>query len=270
MKICEVAIPIPDADTCAVYAIAQVTNTSPEQVWAYAEPLWKRRFGMHSGQISSVLTSLGYQFGRFRYDLVYRPRKSPTDPYVHLTLGQLVSMLKKTPQPPLLIGTRGHSIGYRDGRIVDVADTGPRSRVEAVYEVVPKSIHEDAGRMTYYHGTNRDFDVFEPYDGALGHGVYLSMYDFVARDYAERRAREQGGTPRVIQAEVNGNILWNGTPEFQQATDAAAQMVRQADRQGRQLFSNDAIREVVKRMGYVGLGSAENLVVFDPRNIRQL
>lgn len=140
MKISEVVGSIPDADTCAVYAISHITGVSPEQVWEIAQPLWRQRFGMHSGQISSVLTELGFEFGKFRYDLVYRPRQASTNPYIHLTLGQLLGILEKNPSVPLLIGTRGHAIGYRDGKLLDVANTGNRSRVQSVYEIHPKTV----------------------------------------------------------------------------------------------------------------------------------
>jgi hypothetical protein len=135
MKIVEILTSVPDADTCTIYAISHVAAIPPDKVWEFAESLWKMRFGMHSGQVDSVLKKLGFEMGRFRYDLVYKPRKFSYDPYHPWTLGQLLKKLQETPTEPLLIFTRGHLIGYRDGIIMDVGNTGHKSRIESVYEV---------------------------------------------------------------------------------------------------------------------------------------
>jgi len=118
-----------------------------------------------------------------------------------------------------------------------------------------------------YHGTNRDFDVFEPYNGALGHGVYFTQHRTIAQDYARRRVQEQGGVARVIPVRLGGKIVWNGTSEHADVTERAARLVRQADARGRSLLFNDALREMVTSAGYIGIGAPENFVVYDPRNI---
>jgi hypothetical protein len=74
----------------------------------------------------------------------------------------------------------------------------------------------------------------------------------------------------VIPVTVHGDILWNGSEKHKQAIDEVSRLVRVADRTGKSLLSNDAMQEVVEQMGYVGHGSSENVVVYDPQHLERM
>lgn len=125
---------------------------------------------------------------------------------------------------------------------------------------------EDAGSL-YYHGTNKQFEAFEPAPGSLGAGVYLTAFRSIAYDYAKRRVANSGGEPIVVPVRVRGAILWNGSKAHAEVLEAASSIVRRNERMGKIVKSNDAVRAVCEARGYVGWGAPDTICIFDSANI---
>jgi len=63
--------------------------------------------------------------------------------------------------------------------------------------------------MTFYHGTNSDFDEFDPSmmgrtdPGFVGAGFYLTAIEGLAKGYAQGSANIHGGEPVVLKFKVS-------------------------------------------------------------------
>jgi len=112
--------------------------------------------------------------------------------------------------------------------------------------------------MVLYHGTAADFDEFKAGSGWMGRGVYLTPDSETAGRYTAHRQHKgelANGTERrnVMPLYLRGRL---------------APLERAADLQ--EQFGAEAMQRMLRDEGYVGFRVRDEIIVFDPSNIRSV
>lgn len=125
--------------------------------------------------------------------------------------------------------------------------------------------------MTFYHGTNTDFDEFDPKmvgrtdPGFVGAGFYLTAIEALAKAYAQGAADIHGGEPVVLTFRVSPKktleLDGTGVDEWNRALKELGISTT--------ISSEKASREL-QNQGYDSIaawfrGSVKEFVVLDPR-----
>jgi hypothetical protein len=134
---------------------------------------------------------------------------------------------------------------------------------------------------TFYHGTKADIDEFNPnpsdaYDsGWLGRGTYITTNPGTASAYSGLKAGTGGERVMPLYARLNDMKILDVDPsakivgqriEMEEGREAARRWAQdQTDELRAQGY--DGVR-VTYRAGDVGSSAGEELVVFDPKNLR--
>jgi hypothetical protein len=141
-----------------------------------------------------------------------------------------------------------------------------------------KVVDEAGQPLVVYHGTNREFDEFDPHQTLEGDRRDRTSPIFFStdKDYA---AAYMGGKSRVVEAYVRAeNIFDVRNPEhLRRIADAAD--VRPGDwlydklkAQDWSAIESDKVQDVIRKLGYDGFytfeGGRLNIGVYDPRQIK--
>jgi len=114
-----------------------------------------------------------------------------------------------------------------------------------------------------YHWTNKDFSEFQPSEGGkYGAGVYLSPRKWYGEKYVT------SGTPKRMEVLSKGNIA--GFEDIAEVEPIARGILQELEPQGSN-FGNvywGLIGDELKKKGFTGLRMDDEVVVFDPSNIR--
>ena len=136
---------------------------------------------------------------------------------------------------------------------------------------------------TFYHGTRADIDEFNPnpsdaYDsGWLGRGTYVTTNPGTASAYAGLKAGPGGENVMPLYARLNDMKILDVDPsakiagqriEMEQGREAARRWAQDRTDELR-AQGYDGVR-VTYKPGDVGSSAGEELVVFDPKNLRSL
>ena len=98
---------------------------------------------------------------------------------------------------------------YARDHIGEVDENGLKYKLSPEQETFFKDskIRDENGNLkTVYHGTNTDFNQFDPdkiQQDNLGKGFYFTDNKDIADSYASRRTRERGGDRKVVEAFLN-------------------------------------------------------------------
>lgn len=128
-----------------------------------------------------------------------------------------------------------------------------------------KSLGTDTSRLLY-HSTTKDFDEFMPSkEGSIGPGVYLSPKSRYAEGYIH--AGEEGA--RTLPVYVRGSLAQ--LKDIDSAYDEANRILRERNfASDRSFFTSRQalVDQVLKERGFAGKEIGDEVVVWDPKNIR--
>ena len=133
-----------------------------------------------------------------------------------------------------------------------------------------KIVDKDGHPLVVYHGTNADFDQFDPnlvgtnFEVSTG-GFFFSSSKTAAKDYADDTARERGGTPSVIEVNlgIDNPLVINATGNPDRYFDKARFVILSE--------ATDGDHDGIVVNGFDADGEPQSLyLVFEPDQIRRI